>query len=202
MKLPRSRPCWRSCAIHAASSMSVFRPGRALMCRAFTTRTWAKWPSRIWKTGFQYWPVLSMATWVQPASTSQSQRVRSAPVVVPKDRSSFVTCPAAPSRRRHAVMLSLCTSRPPQMADRISMASLLQGGRGWRGVHKPSTLLRVLPLAGRHSVWCQRNAQVRLNGRLTAPRVSRPSLATRRAEGYARSTQFSSVVVTGLDHVD
>lgn len=126
------------------------------MCRALTTRSCSKLPSRIWKTGFQYRPVLSMATWVQPAATNQSRRVRRAPVVVPKVRSVFVTSPGPTRRRRQAVMLPC--AHPGRIRWRTgSPWRPPSHGRRWRGVHATSTLSRVLPLAGRHSSWCQQD---------------------------------------------
>src|SRR5438034_6697435 len=38
-KLPRSKPCCSKSAIHSLSFWSVFRPGTALMCCAFTNNT-------------------------------------------------------------------------------------------------------------------------------------------------------------------
>jgi len=95
-----------------------------------------------------------------------------------------------PSSASGAVRLSLCTSRTA--ADGVQDLHRVPppGRREWRGVHETATLLRVLPLAGRHSAWCRRNAQVRLIRRLTAPRVSRPSLATRRGEGCSQHVIF------------
>src|SRR3989475_4610325 len=84
---PRSRPCSSSCASHWQSLTSVLRPGTALTCCALTSRT-SKLASRMWYTGRQYTPVLSIATCVQPAAVSQSASRSSSRVVVPKVRTS------------------------------------------------------------------------------------------------------------------
>src|SRR5438270_793184 len=70
-KLPRSNPCCSKSAIHSLSFWSVFRPGTALMCCAFTNNT-LNCSARMFHTGFQYTPVDSMAAWVTPHSPSQS----------------------------------------------------------------------------------------------------------------------------------
>ena len=41
------------------------------------------------QSGFQYTPVLSIATWVQPAASSQSASASRSAVIVPKVRISF-----------------------------------------------------------------------------------------------------------------
>ena len=50
-------------------------------------------PSRILKTGFQYTPVLSMATWVQPALTSQSDKRNKSSVMVENVRAGVREAP-------------------------------------------------------------------------------------------------------------
>src|SRR6266702_6826542 len=67
MKLALSRPCCNRSAIHSASLTSVFLPGTALICCALTTSTSKLLSSRL-NTGFQYTPVASKATCVQPCS--------------------------------------------------------------------------------------------------------------------------------------
>ena len=70
MKLGRSNPCLRRSAIHSASFTSVLRPGTALMWCAFTTHTVNRSSNRL-TIGFQYTPVLSIATCVTSISPSQ-----------------------------------------------------------------------------------------------------------------------------------
>jgi hypothetical protein len=64
--------------------------------------------------GFQYTPVLSIATCVQPAASSQSRKRSRSAVMVRKVRISFVTFPVDPGTMRHAVMNCLWTSTPQQ----------------------------------------------------------------------------------------
>src|SRR5205809_2940763 len=56
---------------HSASRTSVLRPGTAFRCCAWTTNN-SKRPSRMLYTGFQYTPVLSIATCVHPDGFSHS----------------------------------------------------------------------------------------------------------------------------------
>src|SRR5258706_8179987 len=56
MKLAFNKPCWSRSAIHSASLTSVFRPGTAFMCCAFTS-TISNSSSGKSKIGFQYTPV-------------------------------------------------------------------------------------------------------------------------------------------------
>jgi hypothetical protein len=90
-KLERSKPWHSKSAIHSASFTSVLRPGTFLTCCALAT-TISNAPSRMAYTGFQYTPVLSMATWVQPCDSSHSRKASSSRVVVPKVRTCFWTC--------------------------------------------------------------------------------------------------------------
>src|SRR5215831_9026378 len=72
-KLAFSNPCSNKSAIHSASFTSVLRPGTFLMRWALATVS-SKSPSRMAYTGFQYTPVDSMATCVQPSACNHSQR--------------------------------------------------------------------------------------------------------------------------------
>jgi len=71
-------------------------------------------------------------------------------VVVPTIRSSFAaTQLAGPSRRRHAVTVSLCASSPQQLADRTTLASLPSMGTPvGGGVRERSSLRGVLSPRG------------------------------------------------------
>jgi len=64
-------------------------------------------------TGFQYTPVASIATCVQPASASHVDSSNRLAVVVPKLRTVVDALPPA-ARRTQATTVSLCTSRPAQ----------------------------------------------------------------------------------------
>src|SRR5438552_740387 len=86
-KLPRMRPWASQSAIHGASFTSLLRPGMLRMCLALA-RTSSKWPSSTCQTGFQYTPLDSMATCVQPWAVSQSLSASNSAVVVPKVRTS------------------------------------------------------------------------------------------------------------------
>lgn len=86
----------------SASFTSVFRPGTFFTCWALA-RTICNGPSKIAYAGFQYTPVLSIATWVQPCASNHSRRPSSSRVVVPKVRICFSTLPQAFIR---ATMLS------------------------------------------------------------------------------------------------
>ena len=78
MKLPRSRPHSSNWASHSLSFTSVLRPGTFFTWRALTSTTSSVSGShRAWKTGFQYTPVASIATWVTPWSTNQPTICRS-----------------------------------------------------------------------------------------------------------------------------
>ena len=67
-----SNPAKRSLHIHALSALSVLCPGTYLICRALTIQTLSSGHSSTLYTGFQYTPVLSIATWVTPFSISHS----------------------------------------------------------------------------------------------------------------------------------
>ncbi len=113
MKLGGSKP-WRSrSAIHSPSRTSVLRPGTFLMWRALTTSS-SSVPSKRLESGFQYTPVDSIATRVQPVDVSQSASCRRSAVRVPKVRTSLLGVPFADEQSRHATTVCLCTSMPQQ----------------------------------------------------------------------------------------
>lgn len=113
MKLARNNPCCNSSAIHCASLTSVLRPGTALICWALTSST-SKWASRMLKTGFQYSPVLSMATCVHLASNNQSESASKSRVMVLKLRTSCCQPPCGVGVIRQATTVFLWTSNPAQ----------------------------------------------------------------------------------------
>ena len=73
-KLPRNSPCSNNSASHAASATSVLRPGTIFTCRALTNSNSKPRSSSTYQTGFQYWPVASMTTWVTPSAVNQSAK--------------------------------------------------------------------------------------------------------------------------------
>ena len=73
-------------------------------------------------TGFQYTPVLSMATCRQSWPVSQSANSNNPRVVVEKVRTSLTARPWAPHFNRQAVTVRLCTSRPQQSVYTMRMA--------------------------------------------------------------------------------
>ena len=83
-------------------------PGTFLMCRAFTIQMWGMNPSNTLYIGFQYTPVLSMATWVMPNDNSHSLNCVKELVKVLKLR---VSC-LIPSPRTVATTTSLWMSIP------------------------------------------------------------------------------------------
>jgi hypothetical protein len=80
--------------------------------------------SRMLCTGFQYEPVLSMATWVTASSASQPTRASSSRVVVPKVRTARSACAPGPGMSRHATTVRLWTSSPAQRGWTTCMARL------------------------------------------------------------------------------
>ena len=83
MKLRFNSPNCISCAIQSASLTSVLRPGTCLKCRALTIHTSNSSASTL-NTGFQYTPVLSIATWVTPKPVSQAAKASRPASVVAK----------------------------------------------------------------------------------------------------------------------
>src|SRR5215467_555286 len=71
-------------------------------------------------------PVLSMATWVQPASWSQSANANRSAVMVRKVRISLTGSVPAVLVMRHAATVFLWTSRP-QQREYITSMRYLQG---------------------------------------------------------------------------
>jgi len=69
-------------------------PRRCFTSRALITQTSSS-EARIFHTGFQYTPVLSMAAIGQPSSTSQSAKATRSLTVVPNSRLSTLTAPCA-----------------------------------------------------------------------------------------------------------
>jgi len=109
-------------AAHVASLTSVLRPGTFLMCRA-VARTNVNVSSSRCQTGFQYTPVASIATCVQPCAVSQSDRASTAVVVVPTAATTCSVSPLARAMHAQATTLSLCTSSPAQRGDRSSITT-------------------------------------------------------------------------------
>ena len=87
------------------------RPGTLRMCAALAS-TSSNSSSSTCQTGFQYTPVASIATCVQPCSASQSASASNSVVVLPKLRTSW--CMGGETQRTQATMVSLCTSSPAQ----------------------------------------------------------------------------------------
>src|SRR5712691_6524967 len=122
MKLALSKPWRNRVAIHWLSRISVLRPGIAFMCWALTRMT-SKVASKMLKTGLQYTPVLSMATWLTSCSLNQSESASKPTVVVAKVRTSRLTFPRSPVFRMQATTVFLCTSRPAQHAYKTIRSS-------------------------------------------------------------------------------
>ena len=150
--LPRSRPCRRRSAIHSQSRTSVFRPGTALMCWALT-RSSSKRPSNRFQIGCQYTPVLSIATWVQPAAASQSAKASRSSVIVPKVRTAWRGRRPGRGVTRQATTVFLCTSSPQHRSYSASMAPPSE----WQPDGAP-TMYRFCCAcfpAGSHRRWCR-----------------------------------------------
>ena len=124
-KLPRISPCANRSAIQAASFRSLLRPGTFRMCCALaSTSVNDSSSSRTCHTGFQYTPVASIATCVQPASVSQAASSSRPAVVVANSRCSVVTFrPAA--MRTHAFTHREWTSNPAHRGYKTSIRHLL-----------------------------------------------------------------------------
>jgi hypothetical protein len=60
----------------------VLRPGRILTWRALTNMSSKPASSSTYQTGFQYWPVASITTWVTPSAASQAASASSPEVKV------------------------------------------------------------------------------------------------------------------------
>src|SRR5713226_2550507 len=122
MKLALSKPWRNKVAIHWLSKISVLRPGMAFMCWALTRMT-SKVDSKMLKTGLQYTPVLSMATWLTSCSLNQSESASKPAVVAAKVRTSRLTLPLSPVLSMQATTVFLCTSRPAQHACKTIRSS-------------------------------------------------------------------------------
>jgi hypothetical protein len=130
-KLPRSSPCSNSSASQAASATSVLRPGRILTWRALTRSNWKPASSRTYQTGFQYWPVASITTWVTPSAASHPASASSPEVKVGKVRTSWRRPPWPSGTRTQATTSSLATSRPAQpgtSSSTVDTSSRIGGG--------------------------------------------------------------------------
>src|SRR5580658_1686559 len=104
-KLPVSSPCRCRCPRFFASRKSVLSP-RSGLCFLGQTSTICTLPSRMFFTGIQYDPVLSIATLVQPSWISHCLSFSSSGTVVPNIR--VVTSPsfsAGPTTRATASSL-------------------------------------------------------------------------------------------------
>src|SRR6185369_7129692 len=93
-------------------------------------------------TGFQYTPVLSIATCVHPPLLSQSPSCNSSSVIGAKVRISL-----RPVVTRHATTVLACTSSPPQHSYPTSSASSFRFWRETRICLKDSAL-RAHPMGG------------------------------------------------------
>jgi len=123
MKLASIRLWRRKWASLRPSLRSVFFPGKLLTCCAFARITVKCSSSRL-NTGFQYGPVLSMATWLHSFSSSQSRIFSSsATVVLYCLVSSVAVLLAAPKLKQHTTYF-LPTSMP---AHRSNTASIMVG---------------------------------------------------------------------------
>src|SRR5215216_616677 len=183
-KLPRSSPCSNSSASQAASATSVLRPGRILTCRALTSSSWKLRSSNTCHTGFQYWPVASITTWVTASAAGQSASASRPAVKVGKLRTSWRR-PLAPSGTRiQATTSSLATSRP---AQRVTSSSTVDTSLavGWcpAGPTDQATLKDVL------------TATVRGAGKAPASVLSyQPALSHQGEPSLAGHARFSSLV--------
>src|SRR5918999_5343795 len=160
-----------------ASALSVLRPGTCFTWAALT-RKMVTLPSRRLYTGRQYSPVLSIATWVIPASANQSDKASKSGVIVPNSRSSMrpsACWPAGSGVTRHAITVFLCTSNPAQWGKITSMHHLRQLGglAGYPDIVILSCVLRFPREAG-DNPWSLGVSGVQLYCRLAAPTYQRP----------------------------
>src|SRR5882724_4431130 len=129
-KLARTNPCANNSDSHVASFTSVLRPGTFLTWAALA-KTSSKLPSAsTCHTGFQYTPVASIATCVQPLVASHSPNSIRLAVIVANVRTERDTSPPA-AMRTHATTVSLCTSRPAQRGYITSMISSPVASPAW-----------------------------------------------------------------------
>src|SRR5215470_15728629 len=177
MKLACNRPKRISWAHQRASAWSGFRPGTFLTWAALTKNTVKGSSSRL-ETGFQYSPVLSMATWVMLASVSQAAQLSRARVIVPNVLSSMIPSASRPvgaGIMRQAVIRCLWTSKP---AHRVNTTSILHlhAPKGLAGYPERERLPGVLHFPGGSWRQCVVPAgiQVQFCHRLGAPIRTRP----------------------------
>jgi hypothetical protein len=85
-----------------------------LTCRALTNMSSKPASSSTYQTGFQYWPVASITTWVTPSWASQTASASSPEVNVRNVRTSWVRPPRPSGTRTQATTSSLATSNPAQ----------------------------------------------------------------------------------------
>src|SRR5262245_9185329 len=129
-KLARTSPCANNSDSHVASFTSVLRPGTFFTCTAFARMSSKLLSASTCHTGFQYTPVASIATCVQPFSSSHSlNSIRPAVVVANVRTKCDASLPAV--RRTHATTVSLCTSRPAQRGYITSMISSPVAPSAW-----------------------------------------------------------------------
>src|SRR5215831_11777417 len=115
---------------HAASFTSVLRPGTFFTCAAFAKTSSKLLSASTCHTGFQYTPVASIATCVQPFASSHSPNSTRLAVVVANVRTERNTSPPS-AKRTHATTVSLCTSRPAQRRYITSMISSPVASPAW-----------------------------------------------------------------------
>jgi hypothetical protein len=85
-----------------------------------TNSSWKPRSSSTCHTGFQYWPVASITTWVTPSTASQSASASSPEVKVGYVRISWRRPLLPAGTRTQATTSSLATSRP---AHRVTSSS-------------------------------------------------------------------------------
>ena len=110
---PCSSPCRSRSAIHSQSLTSVLRPGTCLDVLGVDQQQRRSCSSSRFQTGFQYTPVLSIATWVHPAV---GQPVGQRQQVVGHRAEGADSLHRLAARRRdvsrQATTVLLCTSSP------------------------------------------------------------------------------------------
>src|SRR5262245_15241662 len=121
-KLARTSPCANNSDSHLASFTSVLRPGTFFTCAAFARTSSKPLSASTCHTGFQYTPVASIATCVQPFCSSHSPNSMRPAIVVANVRTKCDASLAA-ARRTHATTVSLCTSKPAQRRYITSMTA-------------------------------------------------------------------------------
>src|SRR5262245_6238392 len=120
--------------------------------------------SRILNTGFQYTPVLSIATCVHPTQLSQSPSCSNSSVIVAKVRISL-----RPLLIRHATTILACTSKPQQHSYTTSIASSF---RPWRESRVCQRVCSACSPRGWQQERVPENgSRIRLRDGLRAPRL-------------------------------